>query len=226
MLDHPDFRAGRLDTGLIERNLDSLGAVPQARDDAAVAAGALALLAEEKARLDAAALARSGWADDPWSAGDGFALAPDRRGEIRVDVDGEAIILPVDAAGEAVLQALPRAERAFALVDGEDALYVIDRGRQTRVALVDALDVSFDALAGDAGGSVKSPMHGKLVALFVSEGEAVEKGQRVAIVEAMKMEHPVLAPKAGRVEGLAFAAGSQLGEGARIMSIVESEPAS
>ncbi len=64
-------------------------------------------------------------------------------------------------------------------------------------------------------------MHGKLVALFVAEGDMVEKGQRVAIVEAMKMEHPVLAPRAGRVEGLSHAAGTQLGEGARIMTIAE-----
>ncbi len=55
-------------------------------------------------------------------------------------------------------------------------------------------------------------MHGKLVALFVAEGEVVEKGQRVAIVEAMKMEHPVLAPRAGRVEGIAFEPGQQMGQ--------------
>jgi len=64
-------------------------------------------------------------------------------------------------------------------------------------------------------------MHGKLVALFVVEGERVEKGQRVAIVEAMKMEHPVLAPRAGRIEGIAFEAGAQMGQGARILSVAE-----
>ncbi len=89
-------------------------------------------------------------------------------------------------------------DRDFALVEGGDALYVIDRGRQTRIVAVDPLDVSFEAGAGNAGGTVKAPMHGKLVALFVAEGDMVEKGQRVAIVEAMKMEHPVLAPRSGR----------------------------
>ncbi len=94
LIDHPDFRAGRLDTGLIDRNLEALGAVPPARDDAAVAAGALALLAEEKARVSAAAAARSGWAHDPWSWDDGFAMAPGRVGEIRLEVEGEPIIVP------------------------------------------------------------------------------------------------------------------------------------
>ncbi|MCZ8374609.1 MAG: ATP-grasp domain-containing protein [Beijerinckiaceae bacterium] len=226
LIDHPDFRAGKLDTGLIDRNLAALGAVPPERDDAAVAAGALALLAEEKARLAEAAQALSGWASDPWSAADGFAMAPGRKGEIRLQVEGEPILLPVDAAGEAILMDLDGPERNFALVEGGDALYVLDRGRQTRLALVDALDVSFEAGGGDGGGLVKAPMHGKLVAVFVAEGDLVEKGQRVAIVEAMKMEHPVLAPRAGRVEGLAHAAGSQLGEGTRIMSIAEADPAS
>jgi 3-methylcrotonyl-CoA carboxylase alpha subunit len=223
LIDHPDFRAGRLDTGLIDRNLEALGAVPPERDDAAVAAGALALLAEEKARISAAAAARSGWAHDPWSWDDGFAMAPGRVGEIRLEVEGEPIIVAVDASAEAALLTLGADDRDFALVEGGDALYVLDRGRQTRITAVDPLDVSFEAGAGNAGGTVKAPMHGKLVALFVAEGDLVEKGQRVAIVEAMKMEHPVLAPRSGRVEGLAHEAGSQLGEGARIMTIAEAD---
>ncbi|MCA0401217.1 MAG: ATP-grasp domain-containing protein [Proteobacteria bacterium] len=221
LLDHPDFRAGKLDTGLIDRNLEALGAVPPALDRVAVTAGALALVAEEKARLHAAAIARSGWLDDPFTEADGFALAPGRRGIARVVAEGEAIGVELDAACEAAPGASGDNARDFTLVGAEDALYVLDRGRQTRIALADPLDVSFDDHGTDAGGNVKSPMHGKLVALFVVEGEAVEKGQRVAIVEAMKMEHPVLAPRAGLVEGIAFEAGAQLGEGVRIMVIAE-----
>ncbi len=221
LLDHPDFRAGRLDTGLIERNLAALGAVPPELDRAAVAAGALALLAEEKARIDLAAVSRSGWAADPWTETDGFSTAPERRGTLRVKAEGEDILLPLDAAAEAILDVPAQDGREFSLVQGGDSLYVLERGRQTRVALVDALDVSFEAHGGDAGGNVISPMHGKLVALFVADGDAVEKGQRVAIVEAMKMEHPVLAPRAGIVEGIAYAPGVQLGEGARIMGITD-----
>ncbi|KAF0231019.1 MAG: 3-methylcrotonyl-CoA carboxylase alpha [Beijerinckiaceae bacterium] len=221
LIDHPDFRAGKLDTGLIDRNLEALGAVPPAQDAQAVAAGVLALVAEEKARLEAVAVARSGWASDPWNEADGFSKAPGRLGSVRARAEGEDIRIVLDAAAGEAFAGEAVADREFTLVPGDDAVFVLDRGRQTRVALVDALDVSFDDHGGDAGGNVKSPMHGKLVALFVSEGEAVEKGQRVAIVEAMKMEHPVLAPRAGTVEGIAFEAGSQLGEGARIMVIAD-----
>jgi 3-methylcrotonyl-CoA carboxylase alpha subunit len=221
LIDHPDFRAGRLDTGLIERNLDALGAVPQPLDRQAVAAGALALVAAEKARLEAAAMARSGWVDDPWNDADGFAAAPGRAGSVRLMAEGEAITLALDASGEEAFGGEAVMDREFTLVSAGEAVYVLDRGRQTRVTLVDPLDVAFDDHGGDAGGNVTAPMHGKLVALFVGEGDVVEKGQRVAIVEAMKMEHPVLAPRAGRVEGVAFEAGAQLAEGVRIMAIAE-----
>ncbi len=221
LIDHPDFRAGKLDTGLIDRNLEALGAVPPELDRAAVAAGALALLGEEQMRLADAAVARSGWASDPWSENDGFALAPGRKGSLRVKAEQEEIVLPVDAAASMIAEAAPGADRDFTLVAGGEGIFVLDRGRQVAVSLPDPFDVSFDDHGGDAGGLVKSPMHGKLVALFVKDGESVEKGQRVAIVEAMKMEHPVLAPRAGTVEGIAFEAGAQLGEGARIMVIAE-----
>lgn len=223
LIDHPDFRAGKLDTGLIDRNLEALGAVPPKLDRAAVAAGALALLGEEQMRLADAALARSGWASDPWGENDGFALAPGRKSVLRVKAEQEEIVLPLDASASAVGEAAADMERDFTLVAGGEGIFVLDRGRQIAVSIPDPLDVSFDDHGGDAGGLVKSPMHGKLVALFVKDGEAVEKGQRVAIVEAMKMEHPVLAPRAGTVEGIAFETGSQLGEGARIMVIAEVE---
>jgi geranyl-CoA carboxylase alpha subunit len=42
-------------------------------------------------------------------------------------------------------------------------------------------------------------MYGRLIALAVSDGEAVEAGARIAVLEAMKMEHALTAPRAGRV---------------------------
>ena len=62
-------------------------------------------------------------------------------------------------------------------------------------------------------------MHGKVLALFVAQGETVEKGQRLAIIEAMKMEHALLAPRGGRVAEIAVAAGAQVPEGAVLMTI-------
>ena len=44
---------------------------------------------------------------------------------------------------------------------------------------------------------LKAPMHGKVLQLFVGAGEAVAGGQRLAVIEAMKMEHTLRAPFAG-----------------------------
>ena len=76
------------------------------------------------------------------------------------------------------------------------AVVVIRNGRQTRVAPYDPFAVDLEHM--DEGGVVKAPMHGKLVAVFVQPGDRVEKGQRLAIVEAMKMEHALVAPPTAR----------------------------
>jgi 3-methylcrotonyl-CoA carboxylase alpha subunit len=85
--------------------------------------------------------------------------------------------------------------------------------------LFDPLGQSADD--ADGGGVVKAPMHGKVVAVFVAAGETVEKGQRVAIVEAMKMEHSLVAPRAGTVSEVAVEPGQQVGEGARMLVIAD-----
>jgi len=53
----------------------------------------------------------------------------------------------------------------------------------------------------------------------VGNGEQVVKGQRLAIIEAMKMEHALTAPRDGRVAGIAVAEGSQVAEGANLMIV-------
>jgi 3-methylcrotonyl-CoA carboxylase alpha subunit len=71
----------------------------------------------------------------------------------------------------------------------------------------------------DGGGAVKAPMHGKLIAVFVAAGERVEKGQRVAVVEAMKMEHALLAPRDGVVAEVVAQPGAQVAEGAALVTL-------
>ena len=102
------------------------------------------------------------------------------------------------------------------IVETEDGLIVLDDGRQTRCACSTRSTCPSEA---DAGGVVKAPMHGKVVPSSCTEGEAVEKGQRLAVVEAMKMEHALVAPRAGVVSEIAVEAGQQTPEGARLIVI-------
>lgn len=78
---------------------------------------------------------------------------------------------------------------------------------------------SKDAAASAAGGEVVTPMPGRLVKLFVAEGQAVVKGQALLVLEAMKMEHVVNAPCDGLVTGLEAGVGSQVEEGQVLLHV-------
>ena len=62
-------------------------------------------------------------------------------------------------------------------------------------------------------------MHGQLVALDVAEGDAVQAGQRLAILEAMKMQHEIVAPDAGTVDSIFSAAGKQVAQGDMLLTL-------
>jgi len=73
------------------------------------------------------------------------------------------------------------------------------------------------------GGRLTAPMPGKIVALLVGAGDAVEKGSALLIMEAMKMEHTIAAPHNGVVEELLYAVGDQVAEGAQLLSFKQGE---
>jgi 3-methylcrotonyl-CoA carboxylase alpha subunit len=220
LCDAPEFRSGRFDTGFIDRNLQALGAVERAPADRAVALGALRLLEDELASAGIAP-AQHG---SPWEVSDGFQLVGERRQAFPVVVDGTRTEVTVAwPDGElAVTAGAATANRLAAASTGEgafarapDGIYVIEDGRQTFVQRFDPFAVDLEHL--DAGDSVNAPMHGKLVGVFVAPGDQVEKGQRLAIVEAMKMEHALLSPRAGEIAEVLAEAGSQVAEGARLI---------
>jgi 3-methylcrotonyl-CoA carboxylase alpha subunit len=94
-------------------------------------------------------------------------------------------------------------------------VFVLRDGRQSHVRLHDPFDVDLEHL--DGGDSITAPMHGKLIALFVRPGDRVEKGQRLAVVEAMKMEHVLVAPADAEVAEITAEPGAQVAEGARLI---------
>ena len=102
------------------------------------------------------------------------------------------------------------------LLEAKGGVYAFAGGRQAFVELVDPL-AKAAAGAGEGDGAIRAPMNGRLVAVAVAEGEAVEAGQRLAVVEAMKMEHALVAPYAGVVRDLEAGVGDQVEMGARIM---------
>ncbi len=87
----------------------------------------------------------------------------------------------------------------------------------TRILAIDLL-----AHAGDSqseGGRLTAPMPGKLLSFAVKAGDKVARGQPLAVMEAMKMEHTIAAPADGTVAELLFAPGDQVTEGAELLKM-------
>jgi len=75
--------------------------------------------------------------------------------------------------------------------------------------------------AAGAGGRVLAPMPGIVVDVLVSEGQPVEKGDALAVLEAMKMQHQITAPVSGVIGRVGTAAGDRLGAGDVMIDITE-----
>ncbi len=210
LADLPAFRSGVFDTATIDANLEGLGAVPQPVDLASVGSAANALLVKEAARTAQKAKSlKPNVQHDPWTIADSFTLGGlPRSTTLELMVNGEALSLPISEAVEA------SDIRLFAV---EDAVYAVKQGRQTHVAWRDLLAVDLDA--GQGGGLVKAPMHGKVVAIYVTKGQNVTRGEKLAALEAMKMEHTLTAAMDGVVEEVLAEAGQQVPEGARLIVI-------
>ena len=216
----PEVASGAFDTGFIDAHLARLGASPHPPDRRAVLAAARLLLARRDASR-ASPLSPY----DPWGVADSFELVGARHVGLDVTVDGKPERLHVtEGAGDHALapaggKVLASAERPeITLFETPAGVYAFAGGRQAFVALIDPLERSAGG-PEEGDGGVRAPMNGKVVALFVEEGEAVEAGHRLAVVEAMKMEHALTAPFAGVVRDLAAAIGDQVEMGERIMRV-------
>jgi acetyl-CoA/propionyl-CoA carboxylase, biotin carboxylase, biotin carboxyl carrier protein len=205
----PDVRAGRLDTGLLERSLDSLvgGAVPPVVH---VAYGMRRLLD----------LWPAGGTVDPWDLPTGWRLGG--AGALRFEVAGpDGARLPVsvhggpDAATVTVGEAEPLPAAAVAVPDGlllavagaTSTVLTATSGATTWLhvagtgyAVVELPPVRLADDAGASDGQVRSPMPGSVLAVLAEAGQPVAAGAALVVVEAMKMEHTLRAPVDGEVE--------------------------
>ena len=225
VLDDAAFRGGDYDTGLIEARGDAL--IP-ADDPLPTLAAALVLLDAQRG-------------DSPWQRGDAFrmnlparqALRIRRRNEtivvdvvregngLRLGVDGRTFAATnVDVDGvrgriRAVVDGAPFV-CAFAR-DGSD-LYVMRAGATEKFGMPVVDAASFEAEAKSDGRAV-APMPGQIIALFVRAGDAVKRDQPILILEAMKMEHTIVAPVDGKLERLSLSVGDRVTEGSELFRI-------
>jgi acetyl/propionyl-CoA carboxylase alpha subunit len=188
-LTHPNFKAAKLDTGFIERNIDELVPGAEPSDEIRRAAAAVAILASE----DEASL--------PGLAG----VRLNAASRLSVSLGGRFVELGDDQELAPV----------SGFTDGERVVVFLE-GQAHEFALVSR---GTGASHGIHDGEIEAPMPGKVTAIEVSQGEKVAKGQRLLTLEAMKMEHALTAPFDGTVSELAAAAGEQVIEGQLLVKV-------
>jgi acetyl-CoA/propionyl-CoA carboxylase biotin carboxyl carrier protein len=81
--------------------------------------------------------------------------------------------------------------------------------------------VKSNALAGNSGNTLSSPMQGTVVKIVKSNGDRVEAGDLIVVLEAMKMEQPLVANKAGTISGLGVGVGESVSSG-QVLCQIES----
>jgi len=71
----------------------------------------------------------------------------------------------------------------------------------------------------DQTGGLTAPMPGKIIAVHVTAGQAVKQGDALLVMEAMKMEHAVIAPVDGVVKEIFYGVGEQVSEGLALIAL-------
>ena len=198
LLAEPAVQAGELDTGLIERmpDLELRTSAPQLVLEAAAF---VAAVGEGAARPQGSFATRTPGASAPWTNGDGWRIGRSQPRSFAFSA----------GAGDPVL-ALPVETDAIVAWDGQRTFWVHADGEAYELHLWTRSEVLHRNLAAinlgaiDRGGAASSPearapMPGTVVAVHVADGDDVVAGAPLVTIEAMKMEHPALAPHAGIV---------------------------
>ena len=241
IIGHSAFVAGAFDTGFVETHQADLHPPDAPPDDTALACAALAIELDRQERAAAAAAASTETlvALASWSTAGGSTI-PGRH-EIRLALGGTEFVIPVAYEGAGYVLDLSSGPQlcsieeaggrlrvrvgglllsAGAYVDDATVAVWID-GRRTQFDRVDPLAGVADL--EEADDRLAAPMSGKVIRVMATAGAAVEAGEPLLVLEAMKMEHTIVAPGDGTVGAIHFNAGDQVEEGAQLVDFERRE---
>ena len=225
----PSFVQANLDTALIPREQALLFKQEPVGLELAVAASIARTLLDE----------RSLEAVDPFSRRDGWrlygvavrrfafefhdqavdaALTYLHDGALRLEVAGSSGVLLFAESDTGIDLRFAGQRHTVQVYRQGELAHVFTPHGATRILAIDLL-----AHAGDShaeGGRLTAPMPGKVLSFAVKNGDKVKKGQALAVMEAMKMEHTIAAPADGTVAELLYTPGDQVLEGAELLKLV------
>jgi 3-methylcrotonyl-CoA carboxylase alpha subunit len=222
------FAKADLDTALIQREAAVL--FEQEKIGAPLAmAGAIAFtLLQEKALETADPFSRrDGWRshgpvsrsfefefhDQPQTA----QLWHQHDGSLQLALDGRRLSLHIEPTAAGLLIALDGQRTRLQVYRLGEQVHVFGAGGATQISVIDLL--AHAGVAQHEAGRLTAPMPGKVVSFAVQAGDKVSRGQALAVMEAMKMEHTIAAPADGVVAEILYAAGDQVAEGAELLTL-------
>jgi 3-methylcrotonyl-CoA carboxylase alpha subunit len=231
----PSFANAELDTGLIEREHGLLFPPHEEVPDEVWLVAALAELLHEQREANAKSAAAPDRAS-PWRSLDGWRLngGAERKLALRLQDTLQEVFVHVVAGayrlalngrhirasgtlgrGGAVHAQLDDCRVNAAVVITGERRHVFYRGHSWPLSLVDTYYVGGEG--DEVDGGLRAPMPGKVVTLMAEPGAVVEKGTPLLVLEAMKMEHTIIAPRKGKVVSFRVAAGDQVADGAELV---------
>ena len=224
-LEHPEFSEGRATIDFVAAHFTDRASVPPAAE--ALAAAAVLFLARAMARLP------QPWLGNWHSGGQACSMFALNIGHVNVlplaparyRIESGGSVLDVEHLGLTE-------EALHLMVDGlgiripyvwedEARLHLEVAGRSLMVE--DIVRRPAHALARSGDGAVQAPMNGRIVAVHVAEGQTVQRGATLLVLESMKMEHALTASRAGVVTELKARVGEQVAPGKRLALIVAGE---
>ena len=223
----PAFRRAEVSTAFIPQNASLLSATPDTAPAAALAgASRVWELAPWQTKLS------------PWDLNDGFRmgqpatvrvplLLDERPMEVEVlestpdhsvaRVDGKTFKLSYHDSFSPVLQWVEQGGADADVLVHPHRIEVWRLGEKVSFTVNDGSQ--FESAAATHAGGLTTPLPGVVVSVAVKEGDAVTAGQTLLVIEAMKMEHAIKAPRAGTVKSLKHKAGDRVREGSALAEI-------
>jgi acetyl/propionyl-CoA carboxylase alpha subunit len=233
LLDHPEFLDGETDTAFFERNSPAELGRPLPTPEEQGLAGLAAALAAESNQPGIIPSLTPGWRNNPSQLNETTFVTND--GELRIgyrwrgrngfacSIDGlEQSDVRVHSVSPTRVGLLKGDHLLWFAVNGQEAVVHVDGpGGYTRLQRVERFPVS---MIDEESGSLHAPMPGKVIKINVGEGQRVDEGQVLLVLEAMKMEHSLRAPHSGVVRELRVEAGEQVEAGA-VLVLLDDQPA-
>ncbi len=227
------FASGDVHTGLIEQERASLLPAPLAASHRAVLLAVCHVLAAESQRAQPA---------DPWARTNGWRIGGAAMRTLNFEQEAGTIAVQVRYGSEQSAR-FNQIDTHFTFAANADVLSVrtasevfggtVAAQGETLHVFIDGLHEVFtlnDPLAhagqdASDSGKLTAPMPGRIVAVLTKPGALVEKGSALIVMEAMKMEHTIVAPVAGHVAEILFGVGEQVSEGAQLVRLASTAAA-